>query len=59
MTDSTANDNQSASSKMELMLTAEQSNEFIRVFKVGVLKQLHSKKLLSDEQLKQLISLQK
>jgi len=60
MTDSTTHDNQqNARNKMELTLTAEQGNEFIRTFKIGVLKQLHSKKLLSDRQLKQLISLQK
>ena len=60
MTNSTTHDNQqNAHSKIELMLTTEQDSEFIRAFKIGVLKQLHSKKLLSDGQLNQLISLQK
>ena len=60
MTDGTAHDDQqNAHRKKELTLTAEQGNEFARAFKIGVLKQLHSNKLLSDGQLKQLISLQK
>jgi len=60
MTDDTAQDNQQAvHNKIDLMLTVEQSNEFVRAFKIGVLKQLHSNKLLSDGQLNQLISLQK
>ena len=60
MTDDTAHDNQQAAhNKIDLMLTAEQDNEFVRAFKIGVLKQLHGKKLLSDGQLNRLISLQK
>jgi len=60
MTDDTTHDNQQAThSKTEFMLTSEQDSEFIRAFKIGVLKQLHSNKLLSDGQLSQLISLQR
>ena len=45
-------------SKLELMLTAEQDSELIKAFKIGILKQLHSKKLVTDSQLHQLIALQ-
>ena len=44
--------------KLELMLTTEQDSEFIKAFKIGILKQLHSKELVTDRQLHQLIALQ-
>ncbi|MCL1864126.1 MAG: hypothetical protein FWF78_11240 [Defluviitaleaceae bacterium] len=46
-------------SKDSIVLTSEQGRDFSIAFKISVLKQLHSKKLLSDEQLNQLILLQK
>jgi len=42
----------------ELTLNPKQDNEFVKAFKIGVLKQLHKKGLLSDTQLIQLIALQ-
>ena len=44
--------------KLKLMFTAEQDNEFIKTFKIGTLKQLHNKELVTDRQLYQLIALQ-
>ena len=44
--------------KLELTLTTEQNNEFIKAFKIGILKQLHSNELITDRQLHQLIALQ-
>ncbi len=38
-----------------IALTEEQSKKFIKSIKVGVFKQLHKKKLLTDEQLNILI----
>jgi len=57
--DTTHNSQQAAHTETQLLLIAEQSSDFVKAFKIGVLKQLHSKKLLSDGQLNQLISLQK
>jgi hypothetical protein len=45
--------------KKMVMLTAEQEKEFIKGFKIGILKELHKKQLLTDEQLKKLIKIQK
>ena len=45
--------------KKMIMLTAEQEKEFIKGFKIGILKELRKKQLLTDEQLKKLIELQK
>ena len=45
--------------KKMVTLTAEQEKEFIKGFKVGILKELHKKQLLTDEQLKKLIEIQK
>ena len=39
-------------------LTAEQEKDFIKAFKIGILKELHKKQLLTDEQLKKLIEIQ-
>jgi len=41
------------------ILTPEQEKEFIKAYKIGILKQLHKKKLITDMQLNQLISMQK
>lgn len=41
------------------MLTAEQDKEFNKAFKIGILKELHKKQLITDEQLKKLIEIQK
>lgn len=38
-----------------IALTEEQSKKFIKAIKLGVFKQLHKKKLLTDEQLNILI----
>ena len=40
-------------------LTEEQEKEFVKAYKIGILKQLHKKKLLTDAQLSQLILMQK
>ena len=40
-------------------LTAEQEKKFVKSFKIGILKELHKKQLLTDEQLKLLIEIQK
>jgi len=45
--------------KKMIALTAEQEKEFIKAFKIGILKELHKKQLLTDEQLKKLIDIQK
>ena len=45
--------------KKMVTLTAEQENEFIKGFKIGILKELHKKQLLTDEQLKKLIDIQR
>ena len=45
--------------KKRVTLTAEQEKEFIKGFKIGILKELRRKQLLTDEQLKKLIELQK
>ena len=45
--------------KKMVTLTAEQEKEFIKSFKIGILKELRKKQLLTDEQLKKLIELQK
>lgn len=42
-----------------IMLSLEQEKEFIKIFKIGILKELHKKQLLTDEQLKKLIETQK
>lgn len=42
----------------KIKLTPEQEKEFISAYKIGVLKQLHSKKLLTDTQLGMLIEMQ-
>ena len=44
--------------KLELTLATEQNSEFIKAFKIGILKQLHSNELITDTQLHQLIALQ-
>ena len=44
--------------KLEFMITTKQDSEFIKAFKIGILKQLHSKELITDRQLHQLIALQ-
>lgn len=41
-----------------ITLTPEQSLKFQKAIKIGVYKELHRKGLLTDTQLKQLISLQ-
>ena len=45
--------------KKKLNLSAQQEKDFTCRFKIGILKGLHKKGLLSDEQLKLLIELQK
>ena len=45
--------------KKMITLTAEQEKEFTKAFKIGILKELHKKRLLTDEQLQKLIQLQK
>ena len=45
--------------KKTVTLTAEQEKKFIKSFKIGVIKELHRKQLLTDEQLKKLIEMQK
>jgi len=44
--------------KKMVALTAEQEKKFIKAFKIGILKELHRKQLLTDEQLKKLIEIQ-
>ena len=45
--------------KKNIELTSEQQIEFTKGIKIGILKQLHQKKLLTDEQLNQLAKMQK
>ena len=45
--------------KKTITLTAEQEKEFTKAFKIGILKELHKKNLLTDKQLKKLIEVQK
>jgi len=40
------------------VLTPEQEKEFVKTYKIGILKQLHQKGLLTDAQLDQLILMQ-
>ena len=42
-----------------IILTEEQEKNFTNLFKIGILKELHKKKLLTDEQLRKLIEMQK
>ena len=43
----------------KIELSAQQENEFTRGFKIGVLKGLHKKGMLTDKQLNRLLELQK
>lgn len=43
----------------KVVLSKEQEREFSRRYKIGVLKQLHKKNMLTDEQLYALIKMQK
>jgi len=43
----------------KIILTAEQEKEFTTAYKIGLLKQLYQKKLLTDVQLNRLILMQK
>ena len=45
--------------KKMVTLTAEQEEKFIKSFKIGVIKELYRKQLITDEQLNKLIRLQK
>ncbi|MDD3168741.1 MAG: hypothetical protein PHC91_04650 [Eubacteriales bacterium] len=43
---------------LPITLTPDQSSKFQAAIKIGLYKELHKKGLLTDEQLKQLMSLQ-
>ena len=48
-----------ACDKIIITLSADQRVVFTKGFKMGILKQLHKNKLLTDKQLNQLIEMQK